>query len=395
MKNHPDIFIVGSGYVGLANGIALAEKAKVTFIDIDQDKINDLNKGVSPLKEKDLVINCEKNKKNITATCDLHSIKEDSYIILALPTNYDPETNNFDTKVLEETTQKILKITSGSKIIIKSTVPIGFTKKLRARHSVSNIYFSPEFLREGRSFFDAVNPDRVIVGPADENTESVANILMSAIQNRKKTKCMVMGSDEAEAVKLFANTYLAMRVAYFNEIDGFCFDNMLDTKSVIDGVSRDIRIGEGYNNPSFGYGGYCLPKDTKQAKASMKDTPEKLFTAIVESNDTRLEHLSRLIQAKNLSPIGVYRMNMKINSDNTRDSSTFMLLSKLAKKGNKILIYEPLCDSTHIKDLPNAELVSSVEELLRQSKIVLSNRMSEDLKSFEGEVFSRDVYNDN
>lgn len=394
MNKSNKIFIVGAGYVGIANGVMLASNNLVHFIDIDVEKISQLNHGVSPLKENDLVRYCSLYKDNISASETLEDIEDGSYVILALPTNYSEEKESFDTQVLKDIAGKILKNNSNCILIIKSTIPVGFTEKLNKQLNTNNIFFSPEFLREGRSYFDATNPERIIVSPTKPESKNIINLFLSSVVSCNPSNCLVMSSSEAEAVKLFSNTYLAMRVSYFNEVDSYCLDRNFDTKNILDGICKDSRIGDNYNNPSFGYGGYCFPKDTKQALSTVGNVPQKLFKGIVDSNETRLNFLAKCILDIKKKPIGIYRLNMKSGSDNIRHSSTFMLMEKLLSELDEILIYEPLCDAKTFQN-KKVILINSLSEFKERSKLIIANRKSIELDDFSGEIFSRDIYNEN
>ena len=393
--NVKKIYIVGAGYVGLANGLALAENFEIEFIDIDDEKNSLINNGLSPIKEDDLVRSCKVCKKNISASNSIDSIENGSYVVLALPTDFLVEKNKFNTEALRKVAERIIKNNKDCILIIKSTIPVGFTAKLREDLNSENIYFSPEFLREGRSLYDAKNPDRVIVSPRGKASKDILDIFISGTESCDRSKCLIMNSDEAEAVKLFSNTYLAMRVAYFNEIDNFCLSRNLDTRNVIDGMCKDNRIGEFYNNPSFGYGGYCFPKDTKQARATYENIPNSLINAIVDSNEVRLNFLADTICSQTKDPIGIYRLNMKTGSDNIRYSSSFMLLEKLSKTASKIYIYEPICSDEHFEKFSNVFLVRSLSKFKKKTNFIVANRSSMELNDFDGTIFTRDVYNNN
>lgn len=394
MKNRNRIFVVGAGYVGIANGIMLSSNNFVHFIDIDEIKIKELNNGTSPLKESDLIRYCKVNKENISASKSLDDIEDGSYVILALPTNYSEEKESFDTQILEDVAGRILKKNKNCILIIKSTVPVGFTKKLNVQLNTNNIYFSPEFLREGRSYFDATHPERIIVSPNNQESKKIIHLFLSSVIKCNPSNCLVMSSSEAEAVKLFSNSYLAMRVSYFNEVDSYCLDNNFDTKNILDGICKDTRIGDSYNNPSFGYGGYCFPKDTKQALLTLNNVPQELFKGIVDSNETRLKFLAENIIAKKKYPIGIYRLNMKSGSDNIRYSSTFMLMEKLLPEVDEILVYEPLCNQKNFKN-KKIKMINSLSDFKDRSRLIIANRKSIELDDFNGEIFSRDVYNEN
>lgn len=394
MKNK-NIFIIGAGYVGIANGVLLAKRHKVTFIDLDKSKIDQLNNGVSPLKEPDLVRQTKSRQDNISATSNFRVITEGSLVLMALPTDYNEEQKFFDTKVLESMISKVAKHQPSAKILIKSTIPIGFTTRMRKKYDTMNIYFSPEFLREGRSFYDAAHPNRIIVSPSDDTGARIMNLIKGSVDIVDESNCLMMGTNEAESVKLFANTYLAMRVAFINEVDSYCMVKNLDSKSILDGICKDERIGEGYNNPSFGYGGYCFPKDTKQAKSSFEGVPESLITATVKSNEKRLEFIASEITSKAEDSVSFFRLNMKSDSDNIRQSSTYALLDLLKDRVKKILIYEPLLSDKRFAEFDNIEVIHNLNEFKEKSKIVIANRDSIELSDFNGIIFTRDIYNNN
>lgn len=332
--------------------------------------------------------------KNISTTKSIQSIPKNSLVILALPTNYDELNDSFDTSALETVISDLFNQNPNITILIKSTIPVGFTKKMIKRFNSSRLFFSPEFLREGRSFYDATNPERIIISPQNPIANDIAKTFLSITNKFDKRNLLIMQTDEAESVKLFANTYLAMRVAFINEIDSFCLHNNLNTEDVILGISKDSRIGEGYNNPSFGFGGYCFPKDTKQARSTFKDIPQSLISAIVSSNEIRASYLvERIIQAKK-KVIGFYRLNVKSNSDNIRDSSSLNLLKKLIEKNHEIVVYEPLGISDGILSR-NVRVINTLSEFLDIAEIIIANRVTNDLSGCMDKVFTRDVFCNN
>lgn len=388
------INIVGAGYVGLANGLNLANNNLVNFMDTDLFKIEKLKNKVSPIMEKDISLSLKKNFKNLTFLQDYKELDGEYICLICLPTDYDDESNQLDTTIIEQEIERILDCNPIHKVVIKSTVPIGFTSKLKEKFPNSYIYFSPEFLREGSSLKDAAFPERVIISPHDKFAAEVLDIISSGSKKINKEKKLILGTNEAEAVKIFSNSYLALRVAFFNELDNYCLANNLDTEDIISGISKDSRIGVGYNNPSFGYGGYCLPKDTKQAEALFKGGPQKLFTATIQSNQDRIKFISESILKKSKKNIGIYRLQMKANSDNLRLSSTVQLVNHLKHSAQKILIYEPLYDDFLFKEDSNIEFINDVKTFERLSDLIVLNRLDSKHR-FKKEIFTRDIFNEN
>jgi UDPglucose 6-dehydrogenase len=384
------IVVVGLGYVGLSNSILLALNNTVTAIDINIDKVNLISKGLSPLKDKDIE-NYLKNKPlDLNAKIPGPGIYKDSdFAVIATPTNYDEETHSFNTDSVEESIKKAIDENPNIIIIIRSTVPVGFTNKMIEKYQTNNIYFVPEFLREGNALHDNLNPSRILIGGSGNKFKLIESILKDGTKN-KNVDVLTMSSAEAESSKLFSNTYLAMRVAFFNELDSFAQTKKLKTKNIINSLSLDPRIGPGYNNPSFGYGGYCLPKDTKQLLANYKDIPQKLMEAIIESNDLRKKFIADKVVKMNPKVVGIYRLVMKEGSDNFRESSIQEVIKEIAAKGIKVIIYEPLVNDESFEGF---EMVSDLKLFLNQSQIILTNRMSEDLNSVSHKVFTRDIFN--
>ncbi len=381
------ITVVGLGYVGMSMSVLLSKDHDVIAFDIDKKKVDDLNKGVSPIEDKDIdkAIN---EGVNIFATTDPKiAFNECNYAIIATPTDYDPDKNFFNTKSIESSIKEIISINRSVNIVIKSTIPIGYTESIKNIFNYKNIYFSPEFLREGKALFDNLYPSRIIVGNEDEHSREFSSILKKA-SKKSDIPALFMNSNEAEAVKLFANTYLAMRVAFFNELDSFCISKKLNAKSIIQGVSFDSRIGDFYNNPSFGYGGYCLPKDTKQMLANFEDIPNSLISAVVRSNETRQQYLVSQIRDLNPSVIGIHRLIMKAGSDNFRSSAIGNLMD-LLKDEYQIIIYEP---SIYKEEHHGFEVINDLEEFKNKSNLILSNRLSEALDDVSFKVFTRDVF---
>ncbi len=389
------IFIIGAGYVGLANGLALAKSFKVIFIDNDQKKLDIINGGHSPIKEDDLNIAIKNYSHNIRTSNSIKSIEDESLVILSLPTNYDEELESFDTSVIDSIVQEISDLKKKVMIVIKSTVPIGYTGKLIAKNPQASIYFSPEFLREGKSFEDATNPERIIISPIDDNTETVSKVLCSAAINFDKNDVHMMNTDEAESVKLFSNSYLAMRVAFINEIDTFCEEKKLNPINVINGICKDSRIGKGYNNPSFGYGGYCFPKDIKQTQNAFKNIPESIISAVIESNDNRAVFIARKILKTKKKVIGFYRLNMKAGSDNIRNSSSVKVLKILLDYDVKIIVYESL--NVDKSDLQNSKVsfTNDFEIFSNKSEIIVANRLTKEIEALDNKIYTRDIFYEN
>ena len=389
------IFVVGAGYVGLANGLALSKNFKVVFIDNDQEKLNLISNHLSPIKESDLDEAILSFAHNISTANSINSIEDDSLIILSLPTNYDEDLDCFDTSILESVVQEICDLEKKVTIVIKSTVPIGFTSKLIAKYPKLKIYFSPEFLREGKSFKGASNPERIIISPDNNDSKSIAEIFCSATDDFNINNVLLMDTSEAESVKLFANTYLAMRVAFINEIDIFCEEKNLNPMRVINGICKDSRIGEGYNNPSFGYGGYCLPKDTKQIKSSFKGIPESLMSAVIESNDNRAAFIASKILKTKKSVIGFYRLNMKADSDNIRNSSSIKIIELLLNYDVQIIIYELHNTQLNIFNNSKISFINDFKLFSKKSDLIIANRLTPEIEKLGDKVYSRDIFHEN
>lgn len=383
------ITIFGAGYVGLSLAALFLDSHEVSIVEKDIAKIDKLKKRISPIDDKEIESVLKNSKNNLEIFSDFPHKLESDLIILCLPTNYDQEANNFDTSVIENVVQKLLQNKANSSpILIKSTVPVGFTDSLNKSLNTNRVYFSPEFLREGSSLTDNFFPSRVIVGGEDDTSKMIGSLFASAAKNNPEL--MFMGNTEAESVKLFSNTYLALRVAFFNELDSYCMNKEIDAISVVKGVSSDERIGNFYNNPSFGYGGYCLPKDTKQMLANYENIPQNLIKAIVESNSTRKDVIAEYIGKLEHKTIGVYRMVMKEGSDNIRDSSIQGVIKRLNAKGNNILIYEPLlCNKLGYFGI---EVTHDLQRLKKESNIIISNRMSEQLLDVKEKIFTRSIF---
>ena len=384
------ITVVGIGYVGLANAILLAQNHSVTLIDIISDKVDLINQRKSPIEDTYITEYLESVKLDLHATIDQNSAYKDAeLVIIATPTDYDPATNFFNTKSIEESIDKILKINNKVPILIKSTVPVGYTESLRLKFNIPHIIFSPEFLREGQALYDCLYPTRIIISNKENIGKELAGLF---VQGAIKKDIQILYTDptEAEAIKLFSNMYLAMRVTFFNELDTFSSKHELSTKQIIDGVSLDPRIGDYYNNPSFGYGGYCLPKDTKQLLANYKDIPNNIMQAIVDSNETRKKFLVEEIINTKAKVIGVYRLIMKSDSDNYRESAILGIIERLKEKNVDIIIYEPQINREQLEGL---KIVNDLNEFMSKSEIIIANRYHPELEKVKDKVYSRDINN--
>ena len=386
------IAVAGTGYVGLSLATLLSQDNEVVALDVIPEKVEMINNRISPIKDEYIEKYFKEKHLNLKATLDYkEAFKDAKYIIISTPTNYDDELNYFDTSSVEDIIKKVISMNINTTMVVKSTIPVGFIDDMKNKYHIHNIMFSPEFLREGKALYDNLYPSRIIVGDTSDRALEFANLLKScALKDDVPTK--LMGSREAEAVKLFANTYLALRVSYFNELDTYAEVNGLNTKDIIDGVCLDPRIGDHYNNPSFGYGGYCLPKDTKQLLANYNKVPQNLIEAIVKSNDTRKDHIASMMLKRNPKVVGVYRLTMKSGSDNFRASAIQGVMERIRAKGVDLVIYEPtLKEDTFF----NSKVIKDLDEFKKMSDVIIVNRLDDNVRDIEDKIYTRDLFNEN
>lgn len=383
------ITVVGTGYVGLSNAVLLSQHNEVVAVDIDATKVDSINDGVSPIEDQDIQSFLADKPLRLTASTDIvASVEGSDFVIVATPTDYDTDSGKFDTSSVEGVIRQVRDISPGSAIVIKSTIPVGFTRSLQEEYETRQILFSPEFLREGRALHDNLHPSRIIVGDTTELGRAFAELLIEGALD-EEPPLLLTDPTEAEAIKLFANTYLALRVAYFNELDTYAASHQLNARQIIEGVSMDSRIGGHYNNPSFGYGGYCLPKDTRQLLANYTDVPQNLIAAVVEANRTRKDFIAADVLRQGPETVGIYRLTMKSGSDNFRYSSVQGVMKRIKAKGIEVIVYEPNLDDDSFF---HSEVVNDFEEFMRRSDIIVSNRITSELEPVIDKVYSRDIF---
>ena len=383
------IAVAGTGYVGLSLATLLSVKNEVVALDVIPEKVEKINNRISPIQDEYIEKYFKEKNLNLKATLDYkEAFTGAKFIIISTPTNYDSEQDYFDTSSVEDIIKKVISMNIDTTMVVKSTIPVGFIESIKKKYNIDNIMFSPEFLREGKALYDNLYPSRIIVGEKSKRAEEFANLLKESCL-KEEVVIKYMNSTEAEAVKLFANTYLALRVAYFNELDTYAELKGLNTKDIIDGVCLDPRIGNHYNNPSFGFGGYCLPKDTKQLKANYKDVPENIISAIVESNRTRKDHIANMIIKRNPKVVGIYRLTMKSGSDNFRASAIQGVMKRIKGKGIEVIVYEPTLKEDNFF---NSKVVNDLNEFKKLSDVIIVNRVDDNIKDVENKIYTRDIF---